>query len=111
LPPLHVFVAQQVATDLVPLPVQLALGHGRLLSGEDALPARAGAEEPTLGPAVSVVVVRDVAHVIVDVALAAQLSGGDLAQARVHVLQMRGGRLGAVIAPPRAPRRSHIPRS
>src|SRR5690348_13036009 len=69
--------------------------------GGDArrLPPGTGTEEPALGPAVGVVVVGDVAHVIVDVALAAEHAGGDLPQQGVHVALVLGGWLGAVVAP------------
>ncbi len=71
------------------------------MCGTDARTLRQapGTEEPALGPAVGVVVVGDVAHVVVDVALAAENAGGDLAQQRVHVGHVLGGRLGAVVAP------------
>src|SRR6266850_1581054 len=64
----------------------------------EILAPSAGTEEPALRPAVGVVVVGDVAHVVVDVALA-DLLGRYLAQARVHVGEVLGGRLGAVVAP------------
>jgi len=47
-------------------------------------------QKTRLGPAVGVVVVGDIAHVVVDVTLA-DLLGRDLAQALVHVGEMLAG--------------------
>src|SRR5712692_5302182 len=56
------------------------------------------AEEAALRPRVRMPVIRDVAHVVVHVVLA-HLGGGDVVQARPHVLEMLGGRDLAVPAP------------
>ncbi len=56
-------------------------------------------EEASPGSSVSVVVVGDVAHVVVDVVLVGEVLGDDGGEALVHVGELGGGRLGPVAAP------------
>src|SRR3989338_2974158 len=56
------------------------------------------AEEAPVRPGMRVVVIGDVAHVSVHPELA-ELRRGDFPQSLPHVRDVRGGRLGAVVAP------------
>src|SRR5262249_32985431 len=67
-------------------------------SGTGVLPEPM-AEEPSSGAGMSVIVVGDVAHVVVDVVLDGELFGRDSRQLLVHVRQMTGGRLGTMETP------------
>ena len=72
-------------------PVTIRLGR--------ALLAQVMAEEATLRPGVRVVVVRDVAHVVVDVVIKLEVGVDDHRQLRVHVRELLGRRVHTV-APP-----------